>query len=127
MLGLIAKKVQSSLALEGEIVTGGLVDMAGDDSMLNLAKKLMRGETGVITDFSSVHDADDDFISEIETDDFSFWDLVGAGFMGELQGSSQPATQTITLFFTDAPTKPGVSRKVIPAGTGMLFPELITG
>lgn len=92
MLGLIARKVQSSLALEGELVTGGLVDMAGDDSMLDLAKKLIRGETGVITDFSSVHDADDDFISEIETDDFKLWDLVGAGFTGEPQSSSRAST-----------------------------------
>lgn len=127
MLGLIAKKVQSSLALEGELVTGGIVDMAGDDSMLELAKRLMRGENGVITDFSSVHDADDDFISEIETDDFNLWNLVGAGFTGELQVSRRPAAQTITLFFTDTPTKLGRSRKLIPAGTGILFPELMTG
>ena len=125
MLGLIAKKVQSSLALEGELVTGGLVDMAGGDTMLDLAKTLMGNDQGAITDFSSVADSADDFISAIETDAFSLWDMVGEGFM------AQPTTEAvsaeiISIRFTDAPTKLGRSRKVIPEGTGMLFPELMT-
>lgn len=123
MLGLIAKKVQSSLALEGELVTGGLVDMAGGDSMLELARKLMSGDEGAVTDFSSVVDTADDFISAIETDDFSLWDMVGAGFGQPIE---PPASPIITVRFTDAPTKLGRSRKVIPEGTGMLFPELMS-
>ena len=123
MLSLIAKKVQSSLALEGELVTGGLVDMAGGDSMLELARKLMGGDEGAVTNFSSVTDTADDFISAIETDDFSLWDMVGAGFGRASEASSSPI---ISVRFTDAPTKLGRSRKVIPEGTGMLFPELMS-
>lgn len=36
------------------------------------------------------------------------------------------ASKVITMRYTDAPTKLGKSRKTISAGTGLLFPELMT-
>lgn len=98
--------------------------MAGNDSMLEPAKKLMMGEVGSVTGFSNVADPANDFISAIENDDSSLWDMVDERLSGTLP--TEPEAEVITIRFTDAPTKLGKSRKTLLAGTGILFPRLMT-
>jgi ribosomal protein S27AE len=134
-LGLVAKKAQASLALEGELVEGGLVSMAEDDLMLSLAKALIAGDDdSPIIDLSSAYGEEDDFITELPLMEQSVLDALDDLF-GSLpreeatpvlvrDAGSQPV---VRIAFTDAEVMLGKSgrRKKVSAGVGLLFPELM--
>ena len=136
-LGLVAKKAQASLALEGELVEGGLVAIAEDDLMLSLAKSLVAGDDDhPIVDLNSAHGHEDDLISELPPSEPNVRDV-----LDDLFGSlAAPAARTLddvrkpdaaqpvdSVTFTDAPVLLGTKgrRKAVPAGVGLLFPELM--
>ena len=140
-LKLIAKKAQASLALEGELVEGGLVGMADEDLMLSLAKSLVSGDDdSPITNLSSAMGGEDDFITELPPREQSILEV-----LDDLFGSPVPeavpvyalgdvrkpdlARPVATLTFTDAPVllgeKGGGRRKKVAAGVGLLFPEMM--
>ena len=140
-LKLIAKKAQASLALEGELVEGGLVGMADEDLMLSLAKSLVSGDDdSPITNLSSAMGGEDDFVTELPPREQSILEV-----LDDLFGSPVPeavpvyalgdvrkpdlARPVATLTFTDAPVllgeKGGGRRKKVAAGVGLLFPEMM--
>jgi len=134
-LGLVAKKAQASLALEGELVESGLVSMAEDDLMLSLAKALIAGdEDSPIVDLSSAYGEEDDFITELPSVEQSVLDALDDLF-GALPRVETPpvfaqdvgAQPVVRVAFTDTPVTLGSSgkRKKVSAGVGMLFPELM--
>ncbi len=140
-LGLIAKKAQASLALEGELVEGGLAGMVEDDLMLSLAKSLIAGdEEGTIINLSSAMGDEDDFISELPQRAPSILEVLDDLFgspapeavpvyaLNDMQITS-PVQPVATLTFTDAPVllgeKGGGRRKKVAAGVGLLFPEMM--
>ncbi len=140
-LKLIAKKAQASLALEGEMVEGGLAGMAEDDLMLSLAKSLIAGdEEGGVVNLSSAMGDEDDFITELPPRAQSILEVLDDLFgsptpeavpvyaLDEVR-KSNPALPVATLTFTDAPVllgdKGGGRRKRVAAGVGLLFPELM--
>ena len=135
-LGLVAKKAQASLALEGELVEGGLVAMAEDDLMLSLAKSLIAGDEEAVVNLSSAYGVEDDFVMDLPPLERSVQDV-----LDDLFGSQAPpaaitqddvhkpdtAQPVATVTFTDAPVLLGTKgrRKAVPAGVGLLFPELM--
>jgi len=134
-LGLVAKKAQASLALEGELVESGLVSMAEDDLMLSLAKALIAGDDdSPITNLSSAYGEEDDFITELPPMEQSVLDALDDLF-GSLPREEAPsvlvqdvgAQPVVKVAFTDAEVMLGKSgrRKKVSAGVGMLFPELM--
>ena len=134
-LSLVAKKAQASLALEGELVEGGLVAMAEDDLMLSLAKALIAGDDDCpFTDLSSAYGEEDDFITELPSVEQSVLDVLDDLF-GSLPRDEAPpvlvqdvgAQPVVKVAFTDAPVTLGSSgrRKKVSAGVGLLFPELM--
>ncbi len=140
-LKLIAKKAQASLALEGELVEGGLAGMVEDDLMLSLAKSLIAGdEEGTIINLSSAMGDEDDFISELPQRSPSILEVLDDLFgspapeavpvyaLDDMQTTS-PVQPVATLTFTDAPVllgeKGGGRRKKVAAGVGLLFPEIM--
>ena len=139
-LKLIAKKAQASLALEGELVEGGLVGMADEDLMLSLAKSLVSGgDDSPIIDLSSAASDEDDFITELPPREQSILEVLDDLFGSPTQDSvpiyalddvRKPdlARPVATLTFTDAPVllgKGGGRRKRVAAGVGLLFPEMM--
>ena len=135
-LGLVAKKAQASLALEGELVEGGLVSMAEDDLMLSLAKALIAGDDDLpVTDLSSAYGEEDDFVTELPPMAQSVLDalddLIGAPPKEEAPPVLAQAAGTqpvVRVAFTDAPVTLGTSgrRKKVSAGVGLLFPDMMT-
>ena len=134
-LALVAKKAQASLALEGELVEGGLVGMAEDDLMLSLAKALIAGDDdSPIVDLSSAYGDEDDFITELPPVQQSVLDALDDLF-GSLPKVETPpvlvqdvgSQPVVRVAFTDAPVTLGQRgrRKKVEAGVGMLFPELM--
>jgi len=134
-LGLVAKKAQASLALEGELVEGGLVAMAEDNLMLSLAKALIAGDDdSPITNLSSAYGEEDDFITELPPVQPSVLDALDDLF-GSLPRVETPpvlaqdvgAQPVVRVAFTDAPVTLGSRgrRKKVAAGVGLLFPELM--
>ena len=135
-LSLVAKKAQASLALEGELVEGGLVAMAEEDLMLSLAKSLVAGsEDSPITNLSSAYGEEDDFVFELPTMQQSVLDALDDLFgspprveetppVPVQDGGSQPV---VRIAFTDAEVMLGKSgrRKKVSAGVGMLFPDMM--
>jgi superfamily II DNA or RNA helicase len=134
-LALVAKKAQASLALEGELVEGGLVAMAEDDLMLSLAKALISGDDDLpIIDLSSAYGEEDDFITELPPVEPSVLDALDALFSSLPRVETPPvlaqdvgAQPVVRIAFTDAPVTLGKGgrRKKVAAGVGMLFPELM--
>jgi len=136
-LKLIAKKAQASLALEGELVEGGLVGMADEDLMLSLAKSLVSGDDdSPVFDLSSAMGDEDDFINELPPREQSVLEAIEDLFgsptptpVYALDGvrRSEPARPVATLTFTDAPVILGTRgrRKKVDAGVGLLFPEMM--
>ena len=136
-LGLVAKKAQASLALEGELVEGGLVAMAEDDLMLSLAKSLIAGDDDrPIVDLNSAHGHEDDFISELPPLEPSVRDVLDDLFGAQAAPAARTlddvrkpdtAQTVVSVTFTDAPVLLGTKgkRKAVPAGVGLLFPELM--
>ena len=137
-LSLVAKKAQASLALEGELVEGGLAGMVEDDLMVALAKSLIAGEgADPIIDLSSARSEGDDFISELVPRELSVLEALEDLFASRpAEASALPAEiiqdvlprQPLTrLVFTDAPVVLGHGRrgKKVDAGVGLLFPELM--
>ena len=134
-LALVAKKAQASLALEGELVEGGLVAMAEDDLMLSLAKALIAGDDDSPSiDLSSAYGEEDDFITELPPVQPSVLDALDDLF-GSLPKVETPPVRVhdvgspavVRVAFTDAPVTLGQKgrRKKVEAGVGMLFPELM--
>jgi superfamily II DNA or RNA helicase len=134
-LSLVAKKAQASLALEGELVEGGLVSMAEDDLMLSLAKALIAGdEDSPIVDLSSAYGEEDDFVTELPPVGRSVLDALDDLF-GSLPTEETPpvpvqdvgSPPVAKVAFTDAEVMLGKSgrRKKVSAGVGLLFPELM--
>ena len=134
----MAKKAQASLALEGELVEGGLAGMVEDDLMVALAKSLIAGEgADPIIDLSSARSEEDDFITELVPHERSVLEALEDMFASRpAEASALPAEiiqdvlprQPITrLVFTDAPVVLGHGRKgkKVDAGVGLLFPELM--
>ena len=113
---LIAAKAQASLALEGELVDSGLTELAEQDLMTMLAKKLVAGARahGAVT-LNSV--AADDPLSEmpevLPVELVSRLPLVTGG-----GAAIRYAEVEVTLRGKGKTT-------VVPAGTGFLFPELM--
>ena len=134
-LSLVAKKAQASLALEGELVEGGLVAMAEEDLMLSLAKSLVAGsEDSPITNLSSAYGEEDDFVTELPPVQQSVLDALEDLF-GSLPREEAPpvpvqdagSEPVVRIAFTDAPVTLGKSgrRKKVSAGVGMLFPDMM--
>ncbi len=133
-LALVAKKAQASLALEGELVEGGLVSMAEDDLMLSLAKALIAGDDDLpITDLSSAYGEEDDFVTELPPMERSVLDALDDLF-GSLPKEAPPVLvrevgsgPVVRVTFTDAEVMLGKSgrRKKVSAGVGLLFPEMM--
>jgi hypothetical protein len=133
-LALIAKKSQASLALEGELVEGGLSSMAEDDLMVSLAKSLVEGDPGSITSLSSAYGEDDDYVTALpDTEELPFDPLDVLGLTGDEPTPPSslldtPSSQPIVrVSFLDAPMTLGKGKKkqVVHAGAGVLFPELL--
>jgi superfamily II DNA or RNA helicase len=134
-LGLVAKKAQASLALEGELVEGGLVAMAEDDLMLSLAKALIAGDDDLpITDLSSAYGEEDDFITALQPLEQSVLDALDDLFGSMPRDETLPvlaqdagSQPVVRIAFTDAPVTLGKSgrRKKVAAGVGILFPEMM--
>lgn len=135
-LSLVAKKAQASLALEGELVEGGLVSMAEDDLMLSLAKALIAGDDDLPSiDLSSAYGDEDDFITELPPMALSVLDALD-DLIGSLPKEETPpvlaqAARTqpvVRVAFTDTPVTLGTSgrRKKVSAGVGLLFPDMMT-
>lgn len=134
-LSLVAKKAQASLALEGELVEGGLVGLAEDDLMLSLAKALIAGDDdSPIVDLSSAYGEEDDFITELPPVRQSVLDALDDLFGSLPRGETPPvrvqdagSQPVVRVAFTDAPVTLGKSgrRKKVAAGVGMLFPEMM--
>lgn len=131
-LALIAKKSQASLAFKGELVEGGLSSIAEDDLMVSLARSLVEGEPGSITNLSSAYGEDDDFVTALsDTNEFPFDPLDVLGLTREQPISSSsvldtPSSQPIArVSFLDAPMTLGKGRKkqVVHAGADVLFTE----
>jgi superfamily II DNA or RNA helicase len=131
-LALIAKKAQASLALEGELGEGGLVSMADDDLMVSLAKSLIEGEEESIASLSSAFGEEDEFVIDMPAGPAEAI-LDPADALGLLIPDppvlEEPSVSATVkrVAFTDAPLELGKGRRkqVVPAGTGMLFPELM--
>ena len=133
-LALIAKKSQASLALEGELVEGGLSSMAEDDLMVSLAKSLVEGEPGSITSLSSAFGEDDDYVTALpDSEELPFDPLDVLGLTREAPIPPSPLLATPSslpiarVSFLDAPITLGKGKKkqVVHAGAGVLFPELM--
>ena len=134
-LGLVAKKAQASLALEGELVEGGLVSMAEDDLMLSLAKALIAGDDDLpVVNLSSAYGEEDDFVTELPPVQPSVLDALDDLFGSLPRADTTPvlaqavgAQPVARIAFTDAPVTLGTSgrRKKVSAGVGLLFPELM--
>lgn len=134
-LSLVAKKAQASLALEGELVEGGLVGIAEDDLMLSLAKALIAGDDDTpVIDLSSAYGEEDDFVTEMPPVQPSVLDALDDLF-GSPEVDPTPvlvqavgARPVARIAFTDAPVTLGTRgrRKKVSAGVGLLFPDMMT-
>lgn len=134
-LALVAKKAQASLALEGELVEGGLVALAEDDLLLSLAKSLIASEDDAPLGLSSAYGEEDDFITELpplersvrEVIDELFGAPAGAGETPTVLADDVGVQPVARLAFTEAPVVLGTKgrRKQVGVGVGLLFPELM--
>lgn len=134
-LALVARKAQASLALEGELVEGGLVALAEDDLLLSLAKSLVAGDEDAPARLSSAYGDEDDFVTELpplersvrEVIDELFGVPTGAGERSAVFVGDAGVRPVARVAFTDAAVVLGTKgrRKKVGAGVGLLFPDLM--
>lgn len=120
-LSLLAKKTQASLALEGELVEGGLLSMAEDDMMVALAKTLVEGDgQPSITKLNSAFGEDDDPIGEPPA-------VSEPPTLADLNVSPAHPHEVKRVAFLETPLTLGKGRNkhVIAEGAGVLFPDLM--
>ena len=117
-INLIAAKAKASLAMEGELVTSDLTELAEEDLMTVLARKLVEGEKAAsVTEMNSAAQGDDPLSrmpDVLPVELVPRYPLVTGG--GAAIG-----------YADDELTVKGKNGKdmLIPEGTGLLFPELM--
>lgn len=109
LVGLVARKARNSLALEGQLQSSGLTDVAEQDIMLALAQSLAE-QVPISEEWQPISTTDHDrFISEVDAESFD---------------PAQTANATEALLFLVNETRTigsGKRKRVIAAGTQTLF------
>ena len=114
-LANVATKIVTSLALEGDIVEGGIADAADDDLFLAMTRDLMSGNLGAPSNLGIP-------VSVTASDYLKHFNLVAPRAR-----RGQIATLSAPVFLTfDQNVKLGSkTRRKVGAGTSLLFPDMM--
>ena len=117
-LANVATKIVTSLALEGDIVEGGVADAADDDLFLAMTKDLMSGNLGAPNNLGVP-------VGVSASDYLKHFNLV-APRARRGQGAAPHAAGMPKLLVFDRNVKLGPrSKREVGAGTSLLFPDLM--
>ena len=122
----VATKILTGLALEGDIVAGGVADAASDDLFLKLTRDLMAGNLGTPQNLSlpTAVSQNQAWLSL-----FNLLPTAGVDFDDLLAPARHPDTGTyaprLLAFNTTQTLGRGRKKQLVGEGTSVLFPDLM--